>query len=492
MPALHVRLVRLAVLAGASLACGASFAGGPAVLVVDSSGSMWGRLEGRTKVEIAREAVDDALAYWPAERPLGVVAYGHRSKTDCADIETVVPVAPFDAARVRRAVAALRPNGMTPIAASLQAALRALPQGGEPGTIVLVSDGEETCGVDPCSVARDIKSRQASLVVHVVGFDVGGTPAGKQLACVAAATGGRYFDARDARALSRAIGAAVRTADLGVAKPAAATLAYNGTAPAAARIDAGWTGPGDPLDFLAFARPGSADGEYVGTAYTREELVRGSKAQVPTPAEPGRYELRYVSPMREPSVLARLAVEVVGGAITISAPDTAPAAGRVAVETVGPGGARHWIALAARGAPIGDYVSYERPDPSGKSRISLTTPATPGEYEIRYILNESESIGARRPIRIVAAQASFEGLRERYGVQEPVSIAYEGPRGQGNWLGFVQRGKGPEAYGSFGYIPEQGPVEFFAPAEPGEYDFVLVVPVDGVDTVKQRTPVSVR
>jgi Ca-activated chloride channel family protein len=485
------KTVFLAALLG--LGASACFAAdGDVVLVFDASGSMWGRMEGRTKIEVAREAVDAALRDWPAGRPLGLVAYGHRSKADCGDIERVVAVAPGAGGAVQRAVGALRPNGMTPIGASLEAAVAAVPAASRAATLVLVSDGEETCGVDPCATAKALAARRDGLVVHVVGFDVSGSPAAAQLACVAKATGGRYFDARDPVGLQRALGAAVATTVAGVAPPATASVRIEGPADAASIADVAWTGPGHPLDYIAFAPIGSAPDAYAGQAYTRESLSRGQRARVPTPAAPGDYELRYVSPTREPAVLARTPVKLAAASITLEAAAEGPAAGKLPFTARGPAGEAHWIGIAAKGAAVESYVSYVRPDPSGSTRATLDLPATPGDYELRYVLNERERIAASRPIRVVGSEARFGGLKARYGLQEAVSIAYDGPRASGNWIGFVRRGQGPDAWGSFAYLPESGPVDFFSPYEAGDYDFVLVVQKDGVDTIVARTPVEVR
>ena len=52
---------------------------------------MWGQIDGRPKLEIAREAVADVVTRLPAEQELGLIAYGHRSKGNCGDIELLVP-----------------------------------------------------------------------------------------------------------------------------------------------------------------------------------------------------------------------------------------------------------------------------------------------------------------------------------------------------------------------------------------------------------------
>ena len=55
-----------------------------AILILDASKSMWGRIDGKTKADIARTVVGELLTDIPAERRLGFVAYGHRRASDHA------------------------------------------------------------------------------------------------------------------------------------------------------------------------------------------------------------------------------------------------------------------------------------------------------------------------------------------------------------------------------------------------------------------------
>lgn len=181
-----------------------------ALLILDASGSMWGQVEGQTKISAARRAVDSILAKWrPADR-LGLMAYGHRTKGDCKDIELIVPVGAFDAARIRSAVQALNPKGKTPIADSLRAAAAALRSTENKATVILVSDGIETCAPDPCAVAAELKKAGIGFTAHVIGFDVADPVAKNQLQCIARATGGVYLDAKNAAGLEDALGRAVQ------------------------------------------------------------------------------------------------------------------------------------------------------------------------------------------------------------------------------------------------------------------------------------------
>lgn len=175
------------------------------ILVLDASGSMWAKTGAQTKMEAARAAVADMLTQWPAEAELGLLAYGHRRKGDCADIELLRAPAVLDAAAFQSAVDALVPKGMTPISASVRQAAVVLKHTEQAATVVLVSDGEETCNADPCALAAELEQSGVDFTAHVIGFDLPDGPARAQLQCLAEASGGRYLEARDAATLGTAL-----------------------------------------------------------------------------------------------------------------------------------------------------------------------------------------------------------------------------------------------------------------------------------------------
>jgi hypothetical protein len=117
---------------------------------------------------------------------------------DCTDMELMTPFGPNTPSRVLPGVQALRPNGMTPIAASLQEAAKDFSgKEGQNNIIVLLSDGEEDCNGDPCAAAKTIHDAGIHLQVNVIGFHVGPKER-MQLQCVAKAGGGKYYDAANA------------------------------------------------------------------------------------------------------------------------------------------------------------------------------------------------------------------------------------------------------------------------------------------------------
>ena len=175
-----------------------------AMIIFDASGSMWGQVGGVSKIVIARQALKDLLRGWDPKIPLGLTVYGHRRKGDCNDIETLVPIGPLNRTRMERIVDGIQPKGKTPIARSLREVAEQLKKSEDPATIILISDGKESCDADPCAVARELKASGINFVAHVIGFRVD-RATDRQLACIAKATGGEYFSARNAAALNRAL-----------------------------------------------------------------------------------------------------------------------------------------------------------------------------------------------------------------------------------------------------------------------------------------------
>lgn len=173
------------------------------LLVLDSSGSMSEAAgDGRTRMAAAKDALNDLVGTLPASSNVGLRVYGATQDTGCDDTTLVAPVAPLDRGGLRRQIRGFQPRGDTPIGPSLQAAAEDLADAPGRRTVVLVSDGEDTCSPPtPCEVARDLAAQGVDLRVEAIGFQVGAA-ARRELACVAKVTGGSYHDAPDARALS--------------------------------------------------------------------------------------------------------------------------------------------------------------------------------------------------------------------------------------------------------------------------------------------------
>lgn len=195
----------LACLAGAALFASASAASADrAIIVLDASGSMWGQIDGEAKITIARETLGTVLKSVPAGLELGLMAYGHRDKGSCTDIELVVPPAVGTADAIAAAANSISPKGKTPLSDAVRLAAEDLRYTEDKATVILITDGLETCDADPCAVANQLEAAGVDFTAHVVGFGLS-SEEGQQVACLAENTGGKYIAAGNAEALGAAL-----------------------------------------------------------------------------------------------------------------------------------------------------------------------------------------------------------------------------------------------------------------------------------------------
>lgn len=173
------------------------------ILILDASGSMWGQIDGVNKIVIARESVGGLIDSLPDDTEVGLIAYGHRREGDCEDIEVLQAPAALDREALKSTINSINPKGKTPITSSIEGAIN-LVRNQESSSIVLISDGLETCDRDPCSAVRSAREAGVPFVLHVVGFDVSGEDT-SQLECTAQAGEGLYLPADDAASLSEAL-----------------------------------------------------------------------------------------------------------------------------------------------------------------------------------------------------------------------------------------------------------------------------------------------
>lgn len=184
---------------------------GKVMLVLDASGSMWGKVGGKHKIAIAREVVARLMAEWDETLDLGLSAYGHRRGGDCGDIQTLVPVSKAKPDKISGLVDKLNPKGKTPLSEAVKRAAEALNYKTQQGIVILVSDGKETCGADPCAVGKALAAAGVDFRAHVIGFDVAKSEQAG-LRCLAENTGGTFFEAKDAGELLASLeGALVET-----------------------------------------------------------------------------------------------------------------------------------------------------------------------------------------------------------------------------------------------------------------------------------------
>ncbi|WP_162893165.1 vWA domain-containing protein [Microbacterium halotolerans] len=192
---------------------------GPIVLVLDASGSMLRLTSGdRNRMDDARNAMTEAIGLLPDSAEVGLLVFGTGTGNDeserehgCEDVKTVQPLGALDRDGLASALDGIEASGFTPLGPSMRTAAEMLPADG-PGTIVLVSDGVDTCSPPPaCEVASDLRAANPQLTIHSVGFAIDDDEqAQQQLQCIGRVGGGGYISAANVQQLgprvSRAAG----------------------------------------------------------------------------------------------------------------------------------------------------------------------------------------------------------------------------------------------------------------------------------------------
>lgn len=192
------------------------------VLIVDGSGSMKSADGNETRAQVAISASSDLVKSLENGTNLSVLTYGTKTGSSagertagCQDVSVLSATAPLgnDRQGILAALSGIAPRGYTPIGATLNKAAGELPD--YTGSIVLLSDGEDTCSPpDPCKTARSLHAAHPGLTISTVGFRTD-TAAGKQLACIASSSGGLFVTAANAQQLTTRLTA---TTDLGTAQ----------------------------------------------------------------------------------------------------------------------------------------------------------------------------------------------------------------------------------------------------------------------------------
>jgi Ca-activated chloride channel homolog len=348
------------------------------IIVFDASGSMWAQIEGKTRIEIARETVRSVLGTLPADRELGLMAYGHREKGSCEDIELLVLPSPGSASAIIASTDKLNPKGKTPLSEAVKRAANELKYTEEKATVILVTDGIETCNADPCALGNELEKAGIDFTAHVVGFGLT-EEEGKKVACLAENTGGKYFQASDAKSLGEALTTTVMKAPEPAPEPAPAPVAaepeFNFTPDVIMAQGGASLGDhaGNRWD-LHKADAEGGEGEYITTTYDRyktslepgDYYVKASMGLASTAQKvtikagemssplfvlnAGTVKIRpLASPGAEPSDAAAVIYKYPGGETTTYGPNTqfVPAGELTVIVKIGQGEASETFAVAA-------------------------------------------------------------------------------------------------------------------------------------------------
>ena len=194
-----------------------------AIIVLDGSGSMWGRVNRDVKAYMARDAIKQSLPKVPGLK-IGLASFGHRRQGDCNDVEVVFSPAKGDQSRMSGFLDKFNPKGRGPLTAALKAAAQSFEAGKDRPTIILMADNADNCRADACAEARELKTAMPQLTIHAIALGVPGDEIG-QIACIASNTGGRLFQPESTKDASAALDEALRLALATVPAPPAPRVA---------------------------------------------------------------------------------------------------------------------------------------------------------------------------------------------------------------------------------------------------------------------------
>jgi hypothetical protein len=167
--------------------------------------------DGTIKRVAARDYLIDHLLTFSPETHVGLRAYGHRvpwqqKQDSCQDIQLIAPVETGQMEAIAAWLQNFQTQGMTPIYAAVDQAFGDFNSGSTDhlNNIILISDGIETCGGDPCDLVEAAKTKGINFTIHVVGLNVDNN-ARTQLSCMAAKGGGIYYDVHNGGELKDAL-----------------------------------------------------------------------------------------------------------------------------------------------------------------------------------------------------------------------------------------------------------------------------------------------
>ncbi len=180
------------------------------LIVLDASGSMLDSWQGKTRFEVAKNiltGVVDSIERKDPNIEFGLRIYGHQSPKaahNCKDSKLEVPFGKLNAAKVKRVLAGITPQGWTPIAYSLYQSTLDFPDDKKvTNAIILITDGLESCDGDPCAVALQLQRKRIAMKPFIIGMGLEQEQV-NYFDCI-----GTYYDASNAKSFKNALNVVV-------------------------------------------------------------------------------------------------------------------------------------------------------------------------------------------------------------------------------------------------------------------------------------------
>jgi hypothetical protein len=164
--------------------------------VLDASSSMNGELEGRKKIDLAKQAMSDILPKIPANTQVAYRWFGSQSPAthhDCKDSLLAYPMKPAESNKIVTQLGQVEARGLDPLGFTLEKVRADMKASFGSRVVVLITDGNDDCGGDPVGELERWKKEKLNAKLYVVGIDLEGTRAQTELKRLAEISGGQYF-----------------------------------------------------------------------------------------------------------------------------------------------------------------------------------------------------------------------------------------------------------------------------------------------------------
>lgn len=176
------------------------------LILLDTSGSMLKRLEGKRRYQIAQNALQNLVKQADASGvALGLRRFG--IVPESCDTELLSPIINGNSTAILDALKTTVPrnNAKTPIALALTAAARDLGDANGAKRIVVLTDGEETCDGDPAVAIKALIAQGISTRIDIVGFEIDDDALSATFDSWAHLGQGAYYNARGSEELVNAL-----------------------------------------------------------------------------------------------------------------------------------------------------------------------------------------------------------------------------------------------------------------------------------------------
>jgi len=357
------------------------------LIVLDGSGSMGKEIGGVSKIDTVKEGLEKEIKKFPVGTSVGLISFGHQEKGSCEDVENILPISPLKKGEFSSSLEKITPQGKTPLFLSLKKAINELTLTRGESTLLLIADGQDTCGGNPCELVKDMRNSRIKTVIDIIGFGVSRSEK-EQLECVASAGAGTYFPVSNAEefqlATEKIFDRAFKKKRKSVASGQIQTTKRIYRSGEKIRANYSYL-PGNSRDWVSIVKAQKPDSQYVSWTFTSGKR-KGEFSAKDLP--PGEYEARlYLDwPDGGYKVQDRYRFKILpsSGRVVFKTTKKTYAPGEEIVVEFSrlPGNNRDWITVVESTAPKSrqGQLYYTQGQVKGKFNFK---PLEPGEYEAR-------------------------------------------------------------------------------------------------------------